>query len=88
MASGTRNAVPWAPSILKATTVVTAQGNSVVTLCMQRVTADGKRDLFYNTHIANGGTQMGHSKKDGLHYHERMCKIAKEDLEERERDEE
>jgi hypothetical protein len=88
MAFATRNAVPWAPFIYKSTTVRTEKGSTtdVVTVCMQMLNPEGKRRMFYNTYFSNGGMQLGYSIKDADHYHPRMCKIAKEELEQREKD--
>lgn len=84
----TRSAVEWSPSIYKSTTVTTARGSStdVVTIWARTIDQRGKRSDSYNTYISYGSMQMGYSRKDGDHYHKRMCEIAREKLEEWEKD--
>lgn len=84
----TRHGAEWAPSIYKSTTVTTARGSSadVVTVWSRTFDHKGKRQDSYDTYNSNGGIQVASTRKDGDHYHKRMCEIAKETLEKREKD--
>jgi hypothetical protein len=93
MSAGTRSgaAGKWTPTIYKSTTVHTKKGSQtdVVTLWMKTIDSHGVRRDSYNTYISHRSSmQVAGSRKDGDHYHKRMCAIAKEELEEREKEDE